>query len=41
MNLVETVLSVVANVTSETTSWVGLYEPEVPQTLVKTEKEEK
>ena len=41
MNLVENVLNVVANVASESTSWVGFYEPQVPEKLVKPEKEEK
>lgn len=41
MNILETVLSVVANLTSESTSCIGFYEPEVPQKLVKPEKEEK
>lgn len=41
MNFLESVLSVVATLTCETTSWVGFYEPKVPQKLIKSEKEEK
>ena len=38
MNLVEKILSIVANLTIETTSFIGYYEPKVPQKLIKEEK---
>jgi cyclic lactone autoinducer peptide len=41
MNLLDTILSTVAGLTSESTSWVGFYEPKVPEGLIKTEKEAK
>ena len=39
MNLVEKVLSIVANLASESTSSLGFYEPKMPKELIKTEKE--
>ena len=41
MNLLETVLNIVANLASESTSCIGFYEPKMPQQLMKTEKEKK
>ncbi len=41
MNVIEVVLSTVANLTSETTSWIGFYEPKAPKKLVKSEKAKK
>ncbi len=41
MNLLESILSAVATLTSETTSLVGFYEPKIPQKLIKPEKKEK
>ena len=35
MNLLESILSAVATLTSETTSWVVFYEPKIPQKLIK------
>ncbi len=39
MNILERIISFIANITCETTSWVGLYEPEMPQSLVKKEED--
>ncbi|MBD5134743.1 MAG: cyclic lactone autoinducer peptide [Lachnospiraceae bacterium] len=39
MKLVKKVLNVVANLTSESTSGIGFYEPKMPKELVKPEKE--
>ena len=41
MNFMETVLNIVANLASESTSCIGFYEPKIPQKLIKPEKEEK
>ena len=41
MNLLETVLNIVANLASESTSCIGFYEPKMPQQLMKPEKEKK
>ena len=38
MNFMETVLNIVANLASESTSCIGFYEPKVPQKLIKQKK---
>ncbi|MFQ9514242.1 MAG: cyclic lactone autoinducer peptide [Eubacterium sp.] len=37
-NFVEKVLRTVALATSETSSWIGFYEPKMPEKLIKAEK---
>lgn len=39
MNLVAKLLIIVANLTSESTSLLGFYEPKMPKRLVRPEKE--
>lgn len=39
MNLVKKVICLVANITSESTSGIGFYEPKMPKKLIKPEKE--
>jgi len=41
MNLVAKALRIVANLSSESTSTFGFYEPKMPKKLIKTKKEMK
>ena len=38
MNFLENALRVLASLTVETTSWIGFYEPKVPEQLLKSDK---